>query len=72
MYSTRTEWFDGKTQVPGSKGVYERQYIAGIYPCYWDGKSWSTCALDFKTAYLWRKTKSVQPDIPFRGLKVKP
>jgi hypothetical protein len=72
MYSTRTEWFDGKTQVPAHVGVYERKYIAGIYPCYWTGKFWATCAFDFKMAYNWRDQKSDQQDIPFRGLRVKP
>lgn len=72
MYKTRTEWFDGKTQVPGTPGIYERKYSVGIYPCYWDGKTWGTCAFDFNMAYRWRDTKSDQQDIPFRGLKVKP
>lgn len=72
MYSTRTEWFDGKTQVPGAPGIYERKFIAGVYYNYWDGKSWGMAGADPKYAYAWRNEPSVQQSLPFRGLKVKP
>jgi hypothetical protein len=72
MYDTRTEWFDGKTQVPAHEGIYERKYLAGIYLNYWDGKFWGIAAADTKYAVAWRHERSTAQDIPFRGLKVKP
>lgn len=72
MYDTRTEWFDGKTKVPGTPGIYERKYHVGIYLNYWNGKFWGMVAADTRFAFAWRNEHSGQQDIPFRGLKVRP
>lgn len=38
-----TEWFDGKTTVPGQPGLYQRDWRdkwTTSYPDFWDGVYW--------------------------------
>ena len=43
-----TEWFDGKTTVPGQPGFYQRRYDSEkliSVPDFWDGEQWQLVGL---------------------------
>lgn len=68
--SQLTDWFDGKTTVPGQPGVYERAPYRTAMPefAFWNGNRWYVSRYTVDSAAVAR-TVTLFQDKDWRGLR---
>jgi len=70
-----TQWIDGDVK-PVHKGIYQRKWPLRICWCKWTGKGWSfSWAMDYDDGFERAENdqnKTIEKNLPWRGLAVKP
>lgn len=68
---TRSRWFNG-ANVPWEPGVYEREFLSGVYYAEWTGRQWLCSRNTLAKAVREREVSEHQTNRRWRGLAKDP